>query len=190
MQGYSVVALRYAQSVLGLAQERNEVGVIYEDMKNLVAAYEGSEDLRGFLRSPVINILTKQEMLQKAFGGKVSDTTLLFLRKLADVRREKYIGEIAAAYIHLYKKLGGIVTAEVVTAVQMDDKIREEVKRIVRGNPEFAGASAIELREKVDKSILGGIVITVEDKQVDASFSRKIREFKRQFEENPYVKEF
>jgi F-type H+-transporting ATPase subunit delta len=190
MQGYSVVALRYAQSILHLSQERNEVEVIYEDMKNLSTAVEGSEELRSFLRSPVININTKKEVLQKVFTGKISEAALLFLRKLADVRRERYIGEIAAAYIHLYKKLGGVVTAEVITAVQLDDKLREEVRRIVKGNPEFAGASAIELNEKVDKNIIGGIVITVEDKQVDASFARKIVEFKRAFEENPYVKEF
>jgi len=190
MHGYSVVALRYASSILELARERNEVDAIYSDMLELQSAFSGSEELRSFLRSPVINIHTKQTVLEKVFSGKVNKLTMLFLKKLADSRRERYIGEIAGSFISQYKKLKNVVIAEVISASKLDDKLREEVRRIVKANPEFAHAGTIELDEKVDKNLIGGLVIRVEDKQVDASFARKIKDYKRSFEENPYVKEF
>jgi F-type H+-transporting ATPase subunit delta len=142
------------------------------------------------LRNPIVNIHTKQAALEKMFAGNLSMVTMLLLKKLADSRREKYIGEIATAFVHEYKKMNKVVIAEVISASKLDDKLREEVKQIVRKNPEFAGASAIELEEKVDKNIIGGLIIRVEDKQVDASFARQIKDFRRSFEENPYVKEF
>lgn len=190
MRGYSVVAQRYANAILLLAKERNEVEAISADMETLGKAYGESEEFRAFLRNPVVNASTKQAVLEKVFGAAVSQLTLLFIKKLADARRERYIGEIVEAFRHQYRKMKNIITAQVVSATGLDEKIREEVKKLVKSNPDFAGASAVELNEKVDKNIIGGLIITVEDKQVDASFRRKISDFHRQFEENPYIKEF
>jgi len=72
----------------------------------------------------------------------------------------------------------------------MSDKIRAEVTNIIMNNKEFINASAIEIEEKIDKNIIGGLIINVGDKQVDASFSKKINEFKMAFSQNYYVKEF
>lgn len=190
MQGYSVVALRYANAILQLAKERDEVEVVYKDMESLSLIYQQSTEFRAFLRNPVVNIHTKQATLEKLFSKSLSPLMVLFIKKLADSRREKYIGEITEAFRHQYRKMKNIVTAEVVSAIGLDDKIRNEVKQIILSNAQFSGSSAIEFNEKVDESIIGGIIITVEDKQVDASFSRKIKDFHRQFEENPYIKEF
>ena len=50
--------------------------------------------------------------------------------------------------------------------------------------------SAVELEEKVDKDLIGGFVLNVGDKQIDASIKSKLKALKVKFSENPYVKEF
>jgi F-type H+-transporting ATPase subunit delta len=45
------------------------------------------------------------------------------------------------------------------------------------------------LEEKVDKNILGGFIIRVGDKQVDASISTKLNNLRQTFKENPFIKE-
>jgi|688.fasta_scaffold334739_2 F-type H+-transporting ATPase subunit delta len=190
MAGYSVLASRYAHSLFSLAQEKGLTNEVEADLIGIKNAFHESADLRSFLKSPVININTKKAALEKAFGPHVSKLTLLFLDKLVEARREYYIAEVAEAFRDSFKKLNGVVTAKVITAAPMNDKIRAEVTRIVKDNKEFINASSIEIEEKIDPSLIGGIIINVGDKQIDASFSRMINEFKMAFSHNYYVKEF
>ena len=190
MAGYSVLSSRYAHSLLSLAQEKGVTDEVQADLAGIKKAYDESPELRSFLKSPVINIHTKKAAIEKAFGGKISKLTLLFLEKLVDARREMYIGEIAASFTASYKTIKGVVTATVVTAAPMNDKIRAEVTNIIKNNKEFINASSIEIEERIDKNLIGGIIINVGDKQVDASFSRLINEYKMAFSQNYYVKEF
>lgn len=190
MAGYSVLASRYANSLFALAQERGELDAVQADLAELKKAYDESAELRSFLKSPVININTKKAILEKIFAGKLSKLTILFFEKLADGRREMFIGEIADAFTAANKKMKGVVTAEVVSAAPINDKIRAEVTNIIKNNKEFINAASIEIEEKIDKNIIGGLIIRVGDKQVDASFSRKINEFKMAFSQNYYIKEF
>ena len=53
-----------------------------------------------------------------------------------------------------------------------------------------ASKSEVELVEKIKADLLGGFVLRIGDTQVDASVLRQIKNLKRNFSENPYVKEF
>lgn len=190
MQGNTVLAVRYAQSLASLAQERGSIDTMYTDMQKIAEVYETQPEFRAFLRSPVINALTKQAMLEKAFNGKVSDVTLSFIKKLAYARREKFLGDIADAFIRYYKKLKGVLTVHVTSAVPLDDALRTKIITFVKSNSEYAASSAIELDEKVDKKIIGGVILRIDDKQIDSSFATRINEYRRAFEDNPYIKEY
>ena len=56
---------------------------------------------------------------------------------------------------------------------------------IVKGE----GNSEVVLEEVINKDILGGYIIRIGDKQMDASISRKLNNLRRNFAENPYIKE-
>jgi len=190
MQGNTVLAIRYAQSLASLAQETGTMDAMYADMQKIAEVYSKEAEFRAFLRSPVINALTKQALLEKAFAGKVSDITLRFIKKLTDARREKFLGDIAHAFIRYYKKLKGILTVHVTSAVPLDDNLRAKIVSLVKSNEEYATSSMIELDEKVDKNIIGGIILRIGDKQLDSSFATRINEYRRAFEDNPYVLEY
>lgn len=190
MAGYSVLSFRYAQSFLSLTEEKGLTNLVQKDMLVLRALYNSEEELRSFLKNPVININTKKAVIKKAFVGKVSEATLLFIEKLCEARREMFIGEIAESFIDSYKTMKGVITAKVTSAIPINEKIRTEVTKIIKNNKEFIDASSIEIEEKIDAGIIGGLIITVADKQVDASFSRKINEYRMAFSKNLYVKEF
>ena len=50
--------------------------------------------------------------------------------------------------------------------------------------------STVEIIEKTDKSLIGGMIVRIGDKQEDLSISRKLKSLYRTFKENPYTKEF
>ncbi|MBE2246841.1 MAG: ATP synthase F1 subunit delta [Candidatus Competibacteraceae bacterium] len=190
MQGYSVLALRYAQSLASLAKERGVLDTLYNDMQQINNIYSSDAEFRAFLRSPVINALTKQTVLIKIFAGNANELTTAFLKKLADSRRELYLGEIAKAFIAHYKKLKGVLSVHVTSAIALGNNTRQAIMDRVKQTPQYAHASEIELIEKIDASIIGGLIIRVDDKQLDTSFSSQIHQFRRAFEDNPYIIEY
>lgn len=48
----------------------------------------------------------------------------------------------------------------------------------------------LELIEKVDSTIIGGMILRVGDKQIDESIRRKINDLQKEFSKNPYIKEY
>jgi F-type H+-transporting ATPase subunit delta len=138
-----------------------------------------------FLRSPVIMPEKKVRTLEAIFKGKVHEITMNFIDLIALHRREKILDQIVRQFIELYKKKKNIITTNLTTAVEISPAVRDEIislmERYTKGN--------IDLNENVDEDLLGGFVLTFEDKQFDSSLRNRINKLKKQFEENPYIRE-
>ena len=61
----------------------------------------------------------------------------------------------------------------------LDDNIRSEIMKIVKGSAN----AEVELVEKADKDLIGGLILRIGDKQVDASIQRKLLNLRRDFSE-------
>jgi F-type H+-transporting ATPase subunit delta len=182
----SRVSHRYAKSLIDLSLEKGQLEQVREDMQLVLSTIRENRDLEIMLKSPVIKTDKKQEILKAIFGGKIGVLSTAFTDIITRKRRESDLASIAEAFLSQYKKHKQILTAVITSASGLDEKLRAEVMRIVKG----ATSSEVELVEKVDKNLIGGFVLRVGDKQVDASILRQINNLERNFSENPYVKEF
>ena len=77
------IGIRYAQALVSLAKERNELDAVFADMQSFGAAYSVSEDLRTMLNSPVIKFDKKLSVLETVFGSHFSPLTKIFIEKIA-----------------------------------------------------------------------------------------------------------
>lgn len=184
MQG-TRVASRYAKSFIDLSIEQGALEQAYNDMKTIAGVCRSNHDFVIFLKSPVIKTDKKQAVLKQIFEGKLNKITDEYVQLITAKKREIYLAEIATEFIAQYKEKKKILTAVVITANGLDDSIRAKVMEIVKG----ASQSDVVLEEKIDKNIIGGFVLRVGDKQVDASIARKLNALKRSFKENPFIKE-
>lgn len=185
MQG-TRVASRYAKSFIDLAMEQGVLEQAYNDMKYILEVCEVNKDFVIFLKSPIIKTDKKQAVLKEIFSGKLNKVTDTYVQLITNKKREIYLAEIAAEFVNQYKEKKKILTAVVTTANGIDDAIRKKVMEIVKG----VSTSEVVLQEKINKDIIGGFIIRVGDKQIDASIARKINALKRTFKENPFIKEF
>lgn len=185
MQGLKV-ATRYAKSLIDLAIEQNILAQIFADMKLINDSCKASRELTLVLKSPIIKTDKKQSVLKSLFAGKVNPVTMSFLNIVTDKKREMYLAEIADSFVSQYKKIKGIKTAGIITAAPLNETLRNEVLQIVKNFTH----SEVELHEKVNESIIGGYILTVEDKQDDTSIKTKINKLRRTFKENLYIKDF
>ncbi|MET0635745.1 MAG: ATP synthase F1 subunit delta [Chitinophagaceae bacterium] len=178
------LATRYAKALIGLAIERNELEAVYADINWLLSVTKSNRDFVNVLRSPVIPASTKKKIIDAVTTGRISTMTASFMTILITKGREMNLPEILTAFISQYKEYKNIHIVQLTTATQIDDATRNEIIAQVRKSGDYAN---IELDEKVDESIIGGFILQVGDKLVDASISYDLKAIGRQFENNDFI---
>lgn len=183
----SRAASRYVKSLLGLAIEQKALENVHNDMVLFAKVVAENKNFALMLNSPVIPHDKKSEILSKIFKGKVHSLTMAFFDIITRKNREPLLPAIAKEFHNAYNEHKGISKATVISAVPLDAKMRGEFETLVK---KHSDKKQVELIEKVDPGMIGGFVLNVGDRQIDASIKNKIKTLKVKFSQNPYIKEF
>ena len=182
----SLAGNRYAKSLIALSIEKDELDVIYNDMTLISKTVESSKDLDVLLKSPVVKTDKKQEILTAIFGKNTTELTKQFLLLISSRNREALIGEIANAFVRQYKVIKKIIVTEVTSAVKLDAAQKKKILQLLNTDE----SSSVEVIEKINPDIIGGFIVRVDDKQIDASISRKLDDLRQNFSKNQYIADF
>lgn len=172
----SRAASRYAKAILSLAVEKNEAAAVNEDMKNVMVTISKSKDLQNFLTSPLINSTKRKAGLKEVFKSSNALTQGLF-DLLVENNRSEILQDVAMSYVVLFEEMNKREIATVTTAVEITPELE---KKVLAKAKELAGKE-ITLQKKIDPSIIGGFVLRVGDKEINASVQNKFGELKRTF---------
>lgn len=183
----SRAASRYVKSLLGLAVEKNALEPVHHDMLLFSKVVEENRGFELMLRNPIIKHDKKRAILEKLFDGKVHPLTMAIFDILTRKNREPLLPAIAKEFHTAYNLYKGIGKAFITTAVPLDEQLRSEFENIVK---RLSEKEKVELTEKVDAEMIGGFVLNVGDRQLDASIKNKLKALKVKFSHNPYIKEF
>ena len=183
----SRVASRYVKSLLSLAVEQNAVEAVHKDMQLFDEVCLENRAFANMLKSPIIKHDKKKDILEAIFKGKVHKLTLAILEMLTDKNREPLLPAIAHEFHNAYNEYKGIEKATVTTTIAVDAKLKAEIETIVK---KLSAKKQVELVEKIDKDLIGGFILNVGDRQIDASIKNKLKSLRVKFSENPYIKEF
>ncbi len=182
----SRAAIRYAKSLIDLSLEKGELEKVFADMQLIQSVCKDSKELQVLLNSPVVNSDKKESILRAIFQDKVSAITLAFLVILTAKRREAILRDIAAAFIDKYYEHKNILRTVIRSVNGVGESVKNRVREIVRETYK----SEVEIAEEFDAKLIGGFVLKVGDKQVDASIKTKLEKLRRNFSDNPYVADF
>ncbi len=173
------IASRYAKSIIELAQEQQQLELIYNDMLGMEQLTE-NRDFRVLLRSPVVNPSRKQQAVDAVMGtGKFQKLTTGFVRLLIAKGRERFLPETIQAFIEQYKQIKNISSVRVTTAVPVSEKLLAEIRRRLFANGKTD--DQIEMETIVDPDIIGGIILEFDGKLLDASVADSLVEMKKEF---------
>jgi F-type H+-transporting ATPase subunit delta len=167
-------ARRYAQAVFEIALERQELDRWQSDLQKIVDAI-GDETFLAVLESPKIKIEDKSRLLTGCLGD-ISPLALNLVMMLITRGGVSMMDEISEEYRRRLDEYHGIQTAEVITAVPLDNKDKEKLA-------ENLGAmigKKVVLKSGVDPEILGGIVARVGGKLLDGSTRSKLIALKKE----------
>lgn len=171
----TIVASRYAKSLLDLSLENNILDKVNNDMVQLSEICAESKDFASLLKNPVINAEKKAEVFDAIFKGKIEDLSLNFIQLVNKNSRESILALVAKSFNDLYKAHNNILDVELVSAVSLEDATKSKILDKIKA--ENNGAQ-INLIEKIDESVLGGFIIKIGDKQLDASVASQLSNLK------------
>ena len=178
------LAERYAKSLIDLSTEFNQLDTIYDDMRLLQSVCNKSRDFVLMLNSPVINTDKKHKIIDAITAGKISPLTQNFIRLLCNKNRESNLPEIIISFIEQFNKIKGIHKVRLVTAAPVSDEIKNSFVEKIKSS---SNISNIDLEAKVDEKLIGGFVLEMDGKLIDASVLRDLNDVKKQFANNDYI---
>lgn len=170
--GVSGVAGRYAAALYDLAEEQKNLDDVASDLAGIRDLLAESADLRRLVASPVIS----REAQGRALGAVleragVSDMTRRFVGVVAQNRRLFALDAMCVAFRDLLAERRGEITAEITTAAELSDAQRGRLEQQLRA----AMGSKVALETRVDRSLLGGMIVKVGSRMVDSSLRTKLQ---------------
>lgn len=178
------LAGRYAKSLLDIANEQNQLDPVLADMKLLQQLCRQNRDFEMLLRSPIVKPDKKQSILEAILGSRISQLSSAFMKLLVSKGREANLPEIATAFIAAYKEQKRIKTLHITAAAPMNDEVKEAIlRKVAESMPGFE----LEMEESVNPDLIGGYVLELDSKMVDASIRRDLNDVRKQFSENLFI---
>lgn len=174
--------IRYAKALLQLSIEKDSLEQSYEDMLLVTNVCDDCKDFSLLLKSPIVKTDLKLKILNMIFDNKISELSRNFISIITNKKRESLLSDIAKSFIELYKSHNNIQSATITTAVPLSDELKDNIIDYIKKY----NNSKIDLHEIVDEKIIGGTIIKIGDKQLDASVSKEISELKQIFNKNLY----
>src|SRR5438034_1557379 len=169
-------AVAYATALIELANERQLTQPIADELDGLRQVLAQNPTFRAFLSDPSIGEMERTEVLKKVFAGKVQPLLEHFLEVVAAKGRLGQLDQIADAYDDLLDEQQGKIEVDVTVAQKLTPDQLEQVRQKVSA---ALNKDAV-VHQYVDDSIIGGLILRVQDKLIDASVKTQIQKLREQ----------
>ena len=168
----NTITTPYAEAFLQLAESQNDVESVVEQSKSILEIWKNSPELRQAMASPVLEVEAKKKALENLFSSELSVSFLNLLKLLADRNRIGLLDSVLERLLELYREQRNIALATVTTANDLDEDQKNLLLSKVKS---IAGTDRLELNITVDKSLIGGFIVNVGSKVIDASLAGQVR---------------
>jgi F-type H+-transporting ATPase subunit delta len=164
------ISIRYAKALLSSAKEAKVEEQVYSEMTTLESAFAQIQLLKQAMTNPTLTKEEKIKLLNSVFNNKASKLTQGFITLVVENGREDYFHRIALSFQELYRKDKNIVVTHLTTAIELDEPLKKKIINSV----EEQENSKVELRTEVNPDIIGGYILDIDGKRLDASIIRQL----------------
>jgi len=176
----SGVSGRYATALFELARDEKMVDAVKNDLDRFDTMLAGSADLKRLVRSPVFSADAQSRALSAVLeNAGITGISANFLKLLTANRRLFAVTDVIRAFRALVANFKGEATAEVTVAEPLSDKNLESLKVALKS----VTGKDVTLNVKVDRSIIGGLVVKLGSRMVDSSLRTKLNSIKHAMKE-------
>jgi F-type H+-transporting ATPase subunit delta len=171
----SKISVRYSRALFQLATEKKILDKVSEDMI-FISEICKIEEVKEVLESPVIVPSKKSSIFHSILEKNTEKITLTLVDLLIRNGRENYLPAVARVFRDETLKFKGITETYLTTALPVNDKVRKQISELITS----VFKTKVELKETVDKDIIGGFILRINDNFIDASVRNKLRKVRKE----------
>jgi F-type H+-transporting ATPase subunit delta len=165
------LAGRYASALFDLASEKGTVTAVESDLETLGKALADSPEFSALTTNPRVSRSDAERTLDAlAKAMKLSQLTTNFLGVLAQNRRLTQLPAVIRAFRTIAAAQRGEITAEVTSAHALTDSQIETLRQKLTARE----GRTVKLTTRTDPDLLGGLVVTLGSKRIDASIRTRL----------------
>jgi len=172
----SEIGQRYAKALFELSAESKSLDKIEKDLLSVHSLITKNNELNMLIKSSSLSRENQASLMEKLLKKmKVSPLIIKFIGTLAVNGRLNIINNIIEEFLKKLAHHRGELTAEITTAVPISKDIN---KSIVKEISKLTKTNKIELKEKIDESLIGGLIIRMGSTMIDSSIKTKLSTLK------------
>jgi F-type H+-transporting ATPase subunit delta len=169
------IARVYAVAFMDVAAKQPNAAELTDEVDGLVGVLNRLPELEAMFRSMLIAPDDKEQLIDRAFGHRMSPTVVNFLKVLSRHNRLGLLRSISSIVKKMHKERSGIAEVEVRVATELDDALRQEISERI----ERALDKRPELQVTLDPSLIAGIWVRVGDRVFDGSIRTQLEHTRR-----------
>ncbi len=169
------VARVYAEAMLAIGREQGAIEGIHDDLKDLAVLYDEDAKFRSFFTSPRIDRETKARIVRTVFQGRICAPVLGLLLLLVRKGRETVLDNIHDEFVRFRDEAEGRVHVWLRSAKPLPASDVEAFRSRIA---ERSGRTVV-MHEILDPSLIGGVVVRVNDFVLDGSIRRRLKALRK-----------
>ena len=163
-------AVNFAKALYTLVAEDNMEGEILQQLSVMQQAFRQEPNFVALLAAPNLSKQEKCIILDNCFRDKVHIYLLNFIKLLTEKGGIRYFDDCCKAYRGIYNEEKVILPVTAVTAVALT---QEQTQRLTEKLTQLTGKT-VELTNKVDPAVLGGVRLDYDGKRVDGTVQSRL----------------
>ncbi len=158
-----------------LASEENAVDTFYKDLKLANDVIDKNFEYAQLLSAPAVPKAERLAAINTAFNNRVSGHILSFLCLLCEKGKIAELSDIFTDFSKLREWANKTVVATVTSAVALNT---EQEKKLISALEKKTGKK-VALKTVIDKSVLGGLTVTLDGEVLDGSVKTNINNIRK-----------
>ncbi len=168
------ISKEYAKALFELALENGSEEEYKEALELVLKVFSKNDNFVEFLSSPEVSSSEKLDVAEKAFSDSLPKEVMSFLKILCEKRYIKHFKDCAVEYKKMLDEKKKTLNAKVISAVALSEAEKTKLKEKL----EKMSGYTVELECALDSSILGGMIVEIDGKTVDASIMGRLKNVK------------
>lgn len=177
----TLLARRYAKALLQTAEEEGVASRAFLEARALAAAIGEDPEIQRFLSKPLVAPSDKLGVLLSSFPARPSQVLSHFLKTVMENRRERFLPQILREFLQLFRAARGELKVALTTAFRLSSARTRLLQRELSAKLR----RKVELVPMVDRLILGGASLQVEDTLYDATLRTRVRRLEASLRSEP-----
>jgi F-type H+-transporting ATPase subunit delta len=169
------IAEVYSRALFDVAMEKDSLDDIHDQLGQFAEELDQNRDLQVFFFSPYFSSQEKKDGIGKAISG-ADENFVRFLELLAERHRMPAIFRIRRDFDELYAEERKLLPVTITSAIELDKSLVTDIRKKIEEQTD----RKVELTQKVDPDVLGGLVLRVGNLVMDGSIRARLERLRKQ----------